>query len=638
MSLSWDTVHELARQTACEAQEVRVDRVCRLRGGSHFLICIIIFALVLIAGSRGNAGGLQASPGSAAIPAGSNRNSAPALACEPEDAASPFVPVDSWVYPALLRLYSLGYLDHVFLDTRPWTRASIGHMLDNVNDRLDVQSSDHTDAVSDEASKIFDSLVDEMRYDVRRNCILNDGHIRLESAYSIVRAISGTPLRDSYHLGSTIINDYDRPFENGFNNYSGISGSASLGRFQLYVRGEFQGAPSAAGYPAALAEKLSNIDQIAFINPATGQPYYQATIPLGPIGSSARVRLLEAYISANIRNHVVSFGKQDEWLSPAQGGAMAYSNNADNIYAFRINRVEPLRVPGLSRITGPFRYEFLVGPLQGHTEIAPTATSWVSPGEPWVHVEKLSVRPTSNFEFGFERTVIWGGKGHEPITLHTFLRSFFSTSAPSPALKNSPADPGARFSAFDFTYRLPFLRKWLTLYSDSEVHDDVSPVDAPRRAAIRPGLYLSHLPGISKLDMRAEIASTDPSITNSQGGKFMYFEGIQRQGYTNKGALFGDWIGREAKGGQGWIKYHLSGNEWVQVGLRNQKAAKDFIPGGTTLNEFNVQIVKRFGKDIELNGQFLLEHWKAPIYLNGQQTVTATTLQLTWFPKYQIHF
>lgn len=615
---------------------MRVDRVCRLRDDFHLLI-YVIFALALITPDHAYATG-QASASSATTPAGSNANSSPAPACVPEDGASPFTPVDSWVYPAMLRLYSLGYLDHVFLDMRPWTRANIGHMLANVNDRLEIQGSDHSDAASDEASKIFDSLVTEIRYDIRRNCILDDGRIRLESAYSVVRAISGTPLSDSYHLGSTIINDYGRPFENGFNNYSGISGSASLGRFQLYVRGEFQGAPSASGYSTALSEELSNIDQIDFINPATGQPYYQATNPLGPIASSARVRLLEAYISANIQNHLVSFGKQDEWLSPAQGGAMAYSNNADNIYAFRINRVEPLRVPGLSNLTGPFRYEFLVGRLLGHTEIAPTATSWVSPGAPWVHVEKFSFRPTSNLELGFERTVIWGGKGHEPITLHTFLRSFFSTSAPTPVVKNSPADPGARFGAFDFTYRLPFLRNWLTLYSDSGVHDDVSPVDAPRRAAIRPGLYLSHLPGIPKLDMRAEAASSDPSISNSQGGKFMYFEGIQRQGYTNKGALFGDWIGREAKGGQGWITYHLSGNEWVEVGLRNQKAAKDFIPGGTTLNDFNVQVVKRFGKDIELNGQFLFEHWKAPIYLNGQQTVTATTLQLKWFPKYQILF
>ena len=235
--------------------------------------------------------------------------------------------------------------------------------------------------------------------------------------------------------------------------------------------------------------------------------------------------------------------------------------------------------------------------------------------------------------------MIWGGAGHAPITIKSFLRSFFSTTSPTDvAVKFGPTDPGAHFGAFDFSYRLPFIRNWLTLYTDSEVHDDVSPIDAPRRASWRPGLYLSHVPGIPKLDLRAEAVSTDPPITNSHGGRFMYYEGIEKQGYTNQGQLFGDWIGREGKGGQGWITYHLSGNEWLQVGVRNQKAAKDFIPGGTTLNDINFHAVKRIGKDFELNGNFSYERWKAPIYLPGQQTVTTTTIQLTWFPERKISF
>jgi hypothetical protein len=182
------------------------------------------------------------------------------------------------------------------------------------------------------------------------------------------------------------------------------------------------------------------------------------------------------------------------------------------------------------------------------------------------------------------------------------------------------------------------VRNWLTLYSDSEVHDDVSPIDAPRRASWRPGLYLSHVPGIPRLDVRVEAASTDPPITNSNGGHFMYYEGVQQQGYTNQGQLFGDWIGREDKGGQGLITYHLSGNEWLQIGVRNQKVAKDFIPVGTTLNDISFQVVKRIGKDFEVNGNFAYEHWKAPIYLSGQQTVTTITIQLTWFPERKVRF
>jgi hypothetical protein len=314
---------------------------------------------------------------------------------------------------------------------------------------------------------------------------------------------------------------------------------------------------------------------------------------------------------------------------------MAYSNNAENIYSLRINRIEPIHIPFLSYVTGPFRYDFLVGSLKGH----------VYPNDPWVHLEKVSFRPTENLEFGFERSVIWGGKHHEPITLHTFLKSFFSFANVSGAVKQSRYDPGARFGSFDFSYRLPLMRKWLTFYADSEAHDEPSPIDAPRRSGYRPGLYLSHVPGIAKLDLRAEAANTDPSTTDSRGGKFEYWEGIQRQGYTNKGVLFGDWIGREDKGGQAWATYHLSGDEWLQVGVRAQKATKDFIPGGTTLEDINAQVVKRIGKDIEINGAFTLEHWKAPIYPTGHlapqagpQTTSSTTVQLTWYPKGKLSF
>jgi hypothetical protein len=565
-----------------------------------------------------------------------------AAVCDPSTLGSPYIPVDSWVYPAVLRLYSLGFVDSAYLGMRPWTRASLSHVLEETAALIEDADGEPGE---NEATDLYKALTRELRNDTEGPCLAHQGRARIESAFTVVRAMSGTPLRDSYHLGSTIINDYGRPYANGVNSYSGASGYASAGRFLLYARGEFQGAPSATGYSTSLAQALSNVDGIPFINPVTSLPYNQATIPLGPIGTATNGRIVEAYASAQVLNHIFSFGKQDDWLGPGLGSAMAYSNNAENIYSFRINRIEPLSVPLLSRLTGPFRYEFIIGSLKGHTY----------PNDPWMHLEKISFKPTRNVEFGFERTVIWGGKEHAPITLHSFLKSFFSLTAPNGAVKNSRDDPGARFGAFDFSYRLPFVRNWLTLYTDSEVHDDVSPIDAPRRAAIRPGLYLSHVPGLPKLDIRAEAVSTDPSISNSRGGGFMYYEGIQRQGYTNKGVLFGDWIGREGKGAQGWITYHLSGNEWLQVGVRNQKVAKDFIeipavaatsttpfiPAveyGTTLNDINFQVVKRIRKDFEINGNFALEHWKAPIYLPGQQTVTSTTIQLTWFPERKINF
>ncbi len=551
----------------------------------------------------------------------------------PAQMGSPYVPLDHWMYPAIMRLYSLGYVDTVFLGMRPWTRLSIDHMLEETGEKIEDAGST---PAADEAEGIYNALVHELHDDTEGPCLSGQGQVRIESSYTNGRYISGTPLRDSFHLGQTIVNDYGRPYASGFNNYTGLSGYVTAGRFVLYARGEMQAGPSFAGYGPQLSGILSGIDQLL---PADGCT--EPTIPCGPFSAYANGRLLEAYLSAHVLGHEISFGKQDNWFGPAMGGGMAYSNNAENIYSFRINRIEPLHVPGLSRLLGPFRYDFMVGSLKGHSAaytIANDQNSQRSFNDPWVHVEKISFKPTENVEIGFERTVIWGGKGHVPITIDSFLRSFFSFTSPSAAIKGSNKDPGARFGAFDATWRLPYLHHWMTFYVDSEVHDDVSPADAPRRASIRPGLYLSHIPGLQKLDLRVEGINTDPSVSTSQGGHFMYYEYNVREGYTNKGNIFGDWMGREGKGGQAWMTWHLSGNEWIQASWRRQKNAKDFIYGGTTLDDVSLQVVKRLTSSLELNAMFRHENWLAPIYMPGKQTVTVTQFQLTWYPERKVSF
>jgi hypothetical protein len=544
----------------------------------------------------------------------------PAAPCQVSDLDSPYIPLDSWVYPAMLRLNALGYLDSMFTGLRPYTRASVIHMLEETDANLEDAPDN---ATTDEAQEIYDKLWAEVNKDAEGPCFRHRGQIHLESTFTVMRGITGTPLHDSWHIGESITNDYGRPIEGGFNNYSGVSGYATAGIFSLYARTEYQYSPSAAGYSQALFEQLSTLDSIPYAtNPN------QATIPLGPIGTQSHMRLVEGYVSAHTLGHEISFGKQDEWMGVAQGGGYGWTNNAENIYSFRINRTDPLYVPLVSRIFGPFRYDFLVGSLKGHTFYS----------DPWVHGEKISLKPTPNLEFGFQRTVIWGGKGHVPITIHSFLKSFFSISNVTLAEKTGHDDPGARFGEFDVNYRLPFVRHWLTFFTDSDSHDDVSPISAPRRAAFRTGLYLSHVPAVPKLDLRVEAAMDDQSTSRSLQGKFTYYEAEQPQGFTNAGQIMGDWMGREAKGGQAWATWHLSGNEFIQASWRGQKAAKDFIAGGTTLNDFTAAVVKRIGPDLELKGNFTYEQYLAPIYKTDKQTVTNTTFQLTWYPTRKVSF
>jgi len=551
---------------------------------------------------------------------------------------STYVPMDSWVYPALDRLHSLGYVDTAFMGLRPWTRLSIAHMLQETADKIDSNPND------DEAREIYLALMDEFSDDQEGPYSDHTAHAELDSIYTFPRGIVGPPLNDSFHLGQTIVDDYGRPYQEGFNDYTGFSARAEAGRFSFYFRGEYQHAPSATGYSLPMAMYISNtIDGIPFSsNPV------QDTIPLGPISATNDFRLLEVDLSYHLLGQEISFGKVDQWLGPAKGGTMSWSTNAQNPYVFEINRVEPLTIPFLkyipliSHMTGPLRYEFFIGPLQGHTY----------PNAPWTHMEKFSFKPDKNMELGFERTVIWGGDDHgcldsatntivpckQPITLHTFIKSFFTFRNVPYNVKFSRNDPGARFSSFDFDYRLPFLRKWVTLYADSIVHDDVSSLAAPRRAGWRPGIYLSRFPGLEHLDLRVEGVSTDPVSDANANGGFLYWEIVQKQGTTNKGNLFSDNIGRDAKGGQTWLTYHLSPSELAQFSYRYVKVDQKFIPSGTTQNDYQFAVTKRFMKDFEVRGWVQQERWVAPFYKPGVQHDTTIQAQITWFPKLHTTF
>ena len=523
-------------------------------------------------------------------------------------AGSPYIPLDSWIYPAATRLYDLGYLPTAFLGLRPWTRVSLTHM-------LSLSQAAILDAPpGSEAAGLFDRLHHELQPEL-------DGpaspFAQVESIYTRVREIRGPILNDSFHVGQGVINDYGRPYQTGFNTIAGYAVRATAGRFDLYARGEYQHAPSATGYSQQVANTLADIDVTPHVP--------QSTIPAGPIADRNQARLLEANLSAHLLGHQFSFGKGDAWLSSSQGSSMAWSNNAENIYSFRINRIEPLYIPVLSRITGLFRYDFFVGSLKGHTY----------PNDPWIHAEKISFKPTPDLEFGFERTVIWGGKGHAPITLHTFLRSFFSTAGVEPSVKVSRLDPGARFSTFDFHWRIPWRSHLVTLYTDSLAHDNVFPVSNPGRSGIRPGLLIARLPAMPKMDLRLEGGTTDPHDPGSSGGNFLYYEYIQRQGYTNRGQIIGDWMGREGKGGQAWLTWHPRPAESVQLEYRYAKAASDFIPGGTTQHSLGVNTLFRPRPNLEIRASAEGQVWRVPLVANGPQKTFLGTIQIQYFPHLQ---
>jgi membrane-associated phospholipid phosphatase len=521
----------------------------------------------------------------------------------PGNMASTYVPLDSWIYPAMERLIAGGYINTGFTGLRPWTRMACAHMLIEMHGNVEY----HTDLPRQilQLQKSLDSeFADELA--------AWDGRpveaIHLDSLYTRVTDIAGTPVNDSYHFGQTLINDYGRPYWQGVNNITGFTASANTGRFAFYVNGEYQYAPTMPGYPLSVRQVIANVD----INPLQ---------PPSPF-SANQFRLLDTYASLRYAGLDFSVGKQTMWWGPTEGGAMLMSDNAAPFWMLQVNRTEPTNVPGLSKLLGPFETSNYFGALQGHQ----------FPAGPYMFGQKVSFKPTENLEFGFTRNDVFGGQGHVPLTIGSFWTAFSSFNDVTPQVKFSRKDPGARHASFDFSYRLPFVRRWLTLYSDSLVHDDVSPVSAPRRSAINPGIYLTHFPLLPKLDFRAEAVYTDPPGQTTGSGRFIYWEIIYHDLYLNDRSLMGSWIGREGKGYQAWSTYHLSPQSSIQVAVRNSKIADDFIPGGSTQWDWDLSAVLRIHKTLEIKPFVQYETWLLPVLAPTRQTDFTTSVQLTWWP------
>jgi capsule assembly protein Wzi/PAP2 superfamily protein len=538
----------------------------------------------------------------------------------PQNLGTPYVPLDSWVYPALERLAGLGLIDSAFSGMRPWTRRECMRQVAEASEKL----GDTGDA--SEASRLVDALEREFRAETEA---LGDGTdpvaFRLESLYTRTEHISGSPLTDGFHFGQTQINDFGRPYGQGWSTINGFSAYATSGPWVTYVRGEAQTAPAIPALPLTARETVQAVDFF----PREPLP------PDTPTPSVQQFKLLDAYVGLMLSNWEVSFGKQSLWWGPGDGGPLDFSNNSQPIEMFRINRTTPLKLPSILGWLGPMRTEFFLGRLSGF-EFITTPTGLVGQwgqslaDQPFIHGQKISFKPTRNFEFGFFRTTIFAGEGF-PFTLHTLAQSLFSAGN---TIEANPNKPGNRTSALDFSYRLPKLRDWVTFYGEGYTDDQYSPIAYADRSAWQAGLYFSHFPLIPKLDLRVEGVYTDvpPGGGPIAPGVF-YANGTWRSGYTNNGYLIGNWVGRGGQGGQAWTNYWFGARNRLQFNFRHQKVSQVFIPGGGTLTDVGARGDYWMRPNLSVSASVQYERWLFPVIQPKATTNVSATVEILFQPQ-----
>jgi Capsule assembly protein Wzi len=316
----------------------------------------------------------------------------------------------------------------------------------------------------------------------------------------------------------------------------------------------------------------------------------------------------------------ISAGRQSLWWGPGAGGPSNFSDNAEPVDMVRLTNPSPWRLPGFLHWLGPLRWDSFVGLMAGHHY----------PPLPAIDGQKLSFKPTPNLEFGFSRTIVF-----RPVTLGMLWRGFSSFGDNKTTIPGSGADVGDRRGGFDFSYRLPGVRKWATLYNDGMTDDDTSPLGAPQRSLMNPGIYLPQIPRIPKLDFRAEMAWSDPPALSDRGGRYVYYNGAYHDSYTNDGSLLGSWVGRKGHGLQLWSTYWVSPRHPVQVGYRQAHVDRNFIPAGGEIHDFFARASFRLRPQWEMATFLQYERWNFPVLspLAGPNTVAS--IELIYRPKWR---
>jgi hypothetical protein len=533
--------------------------------------------------------------------------------------ASPYVPVDSWIYPAIERLVALGYMQSNMIGMRPWTRLACARLLEDVEERIADGGAEGSGA-----GKLYEALKQEFAPELARL----DGNANLsasvDSVYTRSTGISGKPLRDSFNFGQTIINDYGRPYWTGYNNITGVTAEAEAGMLAFNIDAEYQHAPAMPSYSSSTLAAIG----AANFNPPLANGTAQAD----------QVKLLNSTVSLNIDNIQFTFGEQSSWLGPGESSSFLMSNNAAPFPQLKIDDVVPHKIPGLSLLLGPIRTEFFIGQLSGQQWEFCQAVSCVSypgyPGvvgpnispQPFIHGDKISFQPTQNLEIGMGITAMFGGPGL-PVTFGNFFRTYHSHS---PTAANNP---GKRISQADFSYRVPGARNWVTVYLDSLVTDEVSPIGSTR-ADVSPGIYLARLPRLQRFEIRAE--GFNESRTKEFSPGFVYADNRRYlDGYTNEALLMGSWIGRAGRGAQGWFTYHLSARDKIVFGYRLQGVSPSLIEGGR-LTDYSAQSQFVIARDLSISGSIQYEQWNFPAMNQTKQSDVTASLNLAFCPRWKI--
>ena len=167
-------------------------------------------------------------------------------------------------------------------------------------------------------------------------------------------------------------------------------------------------------------------------------------------------RMRTVYASVEALGIELTAGRESLWWGPGHHGALLASNNAEPISMLRLTNPRAALLPWIFRFLGPVRFDLFAGRLEDDRKDVPSPIHWGM---------RFDLKPLPYLEIGLERTVIFGGEGHDE-GWKAWLKSLTTRG------ENDPGkDTGDQKAGMDIKVTIPWKVQPVQLYAEAAGED-----------------------------------------------------------------------------------------------------------------------------------------------------------------------
>lgn len=450
------------------------------------------------------------------------------------------VPLDSKFYTYVDKLEGMGYITDLTSTTRPWSRYDVAKMVAKINPKgmpkyLKIYYDELCDAFSDEIAfaiahdgektKTREGHLPEEESNVqgyyadKHNTLVAE---KVKLAKQSERFPSNFALRGvTSELGFRSQND-------GNYDYSQLNGSRIAADFQA-LNSNNNGYRYGRGWnwvnELHLSGSLSNDVAVAIT------PRFSLDKDQHGKGS-----LKEGYVRTHVGQLAITVGRQPlQWGGGGRYGATALSSNATPQTMVRLGLVEPVKIErGALRFLGKVNATAFVSKLDNRENLA--LERWGRAARETNDMKlvglRAEVQPVDTWSIGLERVSMLRGVNKD---------WFIGKNADKNDLWNDIA-------GFDTLIKFPGVQLYGSIYGENQAGY------LPTRNLFSAGVYFPQLSQDGRWDLRLEGSRSDDSS---------YTHGSFINGWSYRGDILGENMGREATQYQGLLRYHAdSGDIW----------------------------------------------------------------------------